>query len=254
MKKFLVSNGQTGRRREAAFTFKDLLAVVGVLGLLGMLAIPVLANSKSGSKRAVCANNLSHIGRAFALWGNDHGENLPSQLIEAFGGTRNHSSGLQNNTWFQFAFVSNELVTPKVLACPSDPAVKVAGDFTRSSDDGFLQSNYRNNAVSYILGFPYKEEGRLVLSADRKMRFAQLSTGSPSGFSPVAYADPDLPGFGWLPGIHEYGGNLLFNDGSVEQTDDARLKVAMAAYNWQAAASSGSRSRPFFHYPRPPLP
>jgi len=223
-------NGRSGRRRDAAFTFKDLLAVVAVLGLLGMVAIPVLANSKSGSKRAVCANNLSHIGRAFALWGNDHGDKIPTHVLERDGGTKNHPSGLQNNLWFHFAFLSNELVTPKVLACPSDRLVKVAGDFTRTSTNSFLRPQYQNQAVSYTLGHPYSEFGRRILSTDRNMFLdGGVNVGCPF-YGTVSGATDSASLCRWREFIHGKAGHLLFTDGSVELTDDTRLVTELSAY------------------------
>jgi|SRR5688572_24543863 len=230
------------------FTFVELLATLSVLTLLCLLAIPALANGKSGSQRAVCVNNLLRVGQAFALWGTDHGDYIPSQVQWHEGGTRNHPAGLNNNVWFQYSWVSNELVTPKILACPSDPSVRVAGDFSITSPDGFLKAGYQNNAVSYILGWPYFEDGRLVLSGDRNIP-ANFGAGGPSGMNPVAQIPKDDPTLSWLPGIHPMGGNLLFNDGSVEQVGDAGLRLAMKLYPGSGAPA---RSRALFQYPRPP--
>jgi len=224
--------------------------VLGALALLAAVAGPLLANAKLRSQRTVCVNNLARIGQAFALWGNDHGDRFPAQLDLTFGGTGNHPSGLNNNAWFQFAWVSNELVTPRILACPSDPQVIVAGDFSVASPDGFLELHHRNNALSYILGFPYQEDGRLILSGDRTIHIDMFGSYS-SGLNPVASVDPQSPVLRWLPGVHPDSGNLLFNDGSVEQVDDAGLRQAFAAY---PPFGSSAHSRPAFLYPRPPVP
>src|SRR6266498_5150886 len=71
------------RRRPSGcdgFTARELVAVVGALALLAALAVPVLANSKLRSQRAVCANNLALIARALALWRNERGERYPVRL------------------------------------------------------------------------------------------------------------------------------------------------------------------------------
>jgi prepilin-type N-terminal cleavage/methylation domain-containing protein/prepilin-type processing-associated H-X9-DG protein len=242
--------GRRKRGNAAGFTLVELLAVLVVVALLGLLAIPVLANGKSGSQRAVCVNNLSRIGRAHAIWGTDHGDYLPSQVLWQEGGTRFHPTGLNNNVWFQFDWVSNELATPKILACPSDPFVRVAGDFSATSPDAFWKPGYQNNAVSYILGWPYFEDGRLVLSGDRNIP-AYFGGGYISGMNPVATIHLEDPTLSWLPGIHAEGGNLLFNDGSVEQVDDAGLRAAMRLY---PRLDAPKRSVPMFQYPRFPYP
>jgi len=94
-----------GRDKAQAFTFTELLVVLGVLALLALLAVPVLANGKSTSQRAVCASNLARIGRALAIWGVERGDLYPWQVDAVSGGTRNHPSGLNNNIWFQFSWV-----------------------------------------------------------------------------------------------------------------------------------------------------
>ncbi len=233
------------------FTARELMAVVGALALLAALAVPVLANSKLRSQRAVCANNLALIGRAFALWSNEHGDRYPVQLDYVLGGTRNHPSGLENNAWFQFAWLSNELVTPRILACPSDPKVIVAGNFSLAAPDGFLATNHRNDAISYLFGFPYQEDGRLILSGDRTIHIDGFGSSS-SGLDPVAIIDPQSPLLRWLPGVHPASGNLLFNDNSVDQVDDVGLRLAFAGY--PPFVTPLARSRPVFIYPRPPLP
>src|SRR5688572_2976997 len=92
-----------------AFTFTELLVVLGVLALLTLLAVPVLANGKAGSQRAVCASNLARIGKGFDLWSAEHGGHYPIQVHYAEGGTFGDPSSLNNNIWYQFAWVSNGL-------------------------------------------------------------------------------------------------------------------------------------------------
>ena len=250
-------SGECGDCKAAAFAFQDALAVLGALALLGIAAAPLLANNKVASQRAVCVNNLGLVGRAFALWSADHGDRYPIQVSSSDGGTRNHPSGLNNNAWFQFAFISNELVTPKILACPADPQVNATKDF--SPTDGFLSPNMRNNAVSYILGWPYVEDGRLVLCGDRDISNLGGTSSSSSGIGPVTVLDRARTR--WLGKIHpggdllfneglvegSVGGDLLFNDGSVEQVDTDGLRSAMAKY---PPSSSPQPSRAEFLYPR----
>src|SRR5689334_16625714 len=106
------------RNRGEGFARTDALALLGGLALLAILTTPLLAHNKTASQRAVCVNNLGLVGRAFSLWSTEHSDRLPMHLDYTAGGTRNHPSGLQNNAWFQFAWVSNELATPRILACP----------------------------------------------------------------------------------------------------------------------------------------
>jgi prepilin-type N-terminal cleavage/methylation domain-containing protein len=212
------------------FTLPELLVVLGVLALLALLSVPVLANGKSVSQRAVCASNLARVGRALATWGAERGDLYPWQVLASNGGTRNHPSGLNNSVWFQFYWVSNELVTPKILACPSDRLVRVAEDFGLGTN-GFLNASYQNRAVSYTPSHPYPERGRLVLSADRNITLGGglSSTCGYFGYGfTLNYNATSIPR--WERFMHVDSGNLLFNDGSVEQTDDEGLARALLRY------------------------
>jgi len=55
-------------RRAAAFTLTDLLVVVGVLGLLILLAVPALGNARANSRQLSCLNNLRQLGIASSLY------------------------------------------------------------------------------------------------------------------------------------------------------------------------------------------
>ncbi len=218
-------------KRSPAFTFRDLLACLAV-GLLGIaLAIPALANNKGRSDRAVCISNLASIGRAFNQWASEHGGMYPVYVDVRDGGTRNHPSGLNNNLWFQMAWLSNELVTPRILACPADRKVRVAQEFTSlNPNSGFLHPNFQNTAVSYFLGWPKPSDGRLLLSGDNGLP-STISSASEVQISPVFVINAKDPNLRWVPGTaHRDAGNLLFNDGSVEQADNLRLREVMRSY------------------------
>src|SRR5262245_51162935 len=162
------------RANTRAFTRLELAAVLGALAFLAVVAIPALANTKLRSQRLVCLNNLSRIGQAMEMWATERGTpaSYPWRVPYAngTGGTMNQPSGLGANIWYQFAVMSNELVTPKYLACPSDTNRVVATDFSLSPFGGLLHVNYRNRAISYVLGHPFLEEGRGVLSGDRNIQ------------------------------------------------------------------------------------
>src|SRR5512145_78337 len=128
---------------EPAFTRLDLLALVGAIGLLACLTLPGLATTRSRSERIVCLNNLRQIGVACQTWANAHGDRNVWIVPHGEGGTRGFPNGLGNNSWFQFSYMSNELATSQVLACPSDGTMRAARDFSTSPDGGFLHATYR---------------------------------------------------------------------------------------------------------------
>ncbi len=238
--------GPHRRGKAEAFSRLELVVILGVLGLLAVLALPAVANTKARAERAACVNNLSRIGQAFDTWASSRLDLYPMYVSysgSVDGGTRSHPSGLQNNIYFQFAWVSNELRTPKILVCPSDPTRRLASSWGFNSAGGFIHPNYQNNAVSYILGHPTLDSGRGILSGDRNITGSQYTVGCSTGIAPIRSipVPPPLNGI-WDADIHVNTGNLLFNDGSVEQTDHAGFRHSLT----NQASETGS-----FHFMSP---
>ena len=133
-----------------AFTRTEALAILAVLSLLMAIVLPALAHDRARSARIICANNLRQISAAQQLWGNDHNDFPPVMVPLNEGGTRVHP--LAANAWLHFAWLSNELVTPKVIFCPSDTG-KPAEEFTGSPTNGYLNPNFANRATSYFVAY-----------------------------------------------------------------------------------------------------
>jgi len=92
------------------------IAIAGfVLGYLSLLCIPVwaammlpaLSQAKSRAQTINCVNNMKQIGLAARMWAESHDGYFP----------------------LDFLSMSNELVSPKILACPGDPGVTKALDW-----------------------------------------------------------------------------------------------------------------------------
>src|SRR6185369_16549909 len=135
---------------EAAFTRWELVALMAALFLLSVVVVPGVANTKPRADRVTCINNLRMIGRAEHLWANDHRDQTPWRVDTSEGGTQHNPQ--QNSSYVNYGVMSNELVTPIILACPSDDTAKPARTFSSSPADGFFNLNYRNRAVSYFIG------------------------------------------------------------------------------------------------------
>ncbi len=235
-----------GSPQTTGFTRTDLLTILGVLVVLGVLANPPITplNSRTRANSLVCQANLAKVGRAFQLWAADHGDWNPSMLSSNLGGL--YGVYLAHNAWYQYAWISNELATPKVLVCPADTnTVRRAQDFSYSSDGGFLNPAYRNNALSYMLGLHtgFYMPGAL-LSADRNIEpVVNVGGCSYSGLgavqalqgAPPLTADTSL----WGKEIHSNRGNILFNDGSVQETSSEQLQSVLARNRQNDAVVAG---------------
>ncbi len=210
-----------------AFSRTEVLVLTGVLGLLLCVVIPALAHDRTRASRVTCANNLRQIGMGFQLWGNDHGDRAVYEVEIADGGTRRHP--LAVNTWFHFARLSNELVSPKILLCPSDTG-SMATEFTGDPSRGYLHPNFANRATSYGMTYRFGALGSRVQVADRNVRFNIGAAGCSVFNSAWGIGLPYLgANDGWTSGLHELAGNFLSFDGSVVQSDSVGLRAAFNA-------------------------
>ena len=71
----------------AAYSFTELLAVLGVLALMAVLQVSALAHNKGNSHRAVCADNLRRLALSWLMYADDkRGRLAPNRP----GGTTNN--------------------------------------------------------------------------------------------------------------------------------------------------------------------
>jgi prepilin-type processing-associated H-X9-DG protein/prepilin-type N-terminal cleavage/methylation domain-containing protein len=63
-----VRGMKAARRIQRGFTLTELLVVIGIIGLLIALLLPVLARSKTASQSTVCKNNLRQLGISLQMF------------------------------------------------------------------------------------------------------------------------------------------------------------------------------------------
>src|SRR4030095_13113051 len=95
--------------------------------------------------------NLRQIGIAVRQWSGDHFEDPPWLTSVSFGGTRPDSGTKGTGAWAEYLSLSNEMVTPRILVCPSDGLAKIASNWG-SGPNGLVNPGFRQQAVSYLLG------------------------------------------------------------------------------------------------------
>ena len=221
----------------SAFTRLEFLAALFSVGVLCMLALPMLANTRPRSDRVTCLNNLRRIGHAEHLWAIEHNDQMPWWVDLSEGGTR--GANLQNNVWFNYGIMTNELVTPMILACPSDPGTRMARDFSALAG-GFFHSGNKNNSVSYFIGlhsFLTSADWSLgygrgvvqkAMAGDRNLRPTALNQSCESGPTVAAAVLPGSSQAAWTNAIHGVVGNVLMIDGQVLQSSNARFLDVIA--------------------------
>ena len=203
-------NSISRRFTQSGFTLVALLVIVAVVAILAAMLLPALASAKKKAQRINCVNNLKQCGLAFRIWGSDSNGEYPMNLPTARGGTLEFVTG--SDTFRHFQVMSNELSTPKILACPAD---------TRTAADNFAR--LKNQNVSYFVGLDATDEfPQRLLDGDRNI------TGDTAQENGILKLVPGGPA-SWTTAIHNNQGNVGLADGSVQQCSNSGLREFLKA-------------------------
>jgi hypothetical protein len=104
-----------------------LLTALAVL-IFAARVVPQIAPARSQAQRIRCINNMKNIGLAFRIWAADHQDRFPFQASANPSGQPGETGVLNSAQIFQT--LADELATPTILVCPSDPVKRPAKSFS----------------------------------------------------------------------------------------------------------------------------
>jgi len=200
-------------QNRAGVTLLELLLVIFIIAILAAVFLPVIGRTKTRSRQVDCLSQLRQVGIAHHAFAHDHNGKFPFQVPVREGGTLEliqNVGGTVQTAFQHFRALSNDLITPRILACPADQ---------RTRAESF--SEFRNENLSYFVSVTsdYSRPDE-VLSGDRNIRLDGESSLSVMRFTASSHV-------AWTGELHEYDGNLLFTDTHVERRSSAALHGAI---------------------------
>ncbi len=100
-----ISAWPTRQRAAVGFTLVEMLVVIGVIGILMAMLLPVLGRAKAKAHQTTCLNHIRQLTLAAGMYANDHEEEFPARRSPT-------------NAWPEK--LKTYYLDWKILTCPSD--------------------------------------------------------------------------------------------------------------------------------------
>lgn len=194
-------------------TLLEVLAAAVAVVVFAVVVTPMVF--RRNGPRYHCVYNLKNISLSFEIFATDNSGAYPFQVSVQEGGSKEWVPTRQ--AWRQFACLSNELSTPKILKCPEDR------DRVRAN----VWSKFDNRSLSYFVNLSARtSNSSMVLSGDRNLTLDAKTVGP--GLESIA----PLSTVGWDRNLHKRAGNIVLPEHSVLQTTPAQVNCAFQNSNF----------------------
>lgn len=227
-------------KHKMAFTLIELLVVIAIIAILAAMLLPALAAAKRKAQKISCLNNLKQDGLAIRLWEGDNGDKYPQTVSTLNGGGEEFiaaiATGVPKVTFTAgnvpsfWQVMSNQLSTPKILACPSD-GLSTGGTITHTAAVNAWPPSITDTNVSYFLGFDAEEASpQMILMGDRNVTTTLTGTILSGNYFFGSKAFPVLAASttSWTANdMHQASGNWLLTDGSGQQGSSSTFQTAL---------------------------
>ena len=181
--------------------------VICLLAVVAVLLLPALAAAKRKHSHLDCINNLKQMALGFKMWAGDNGDKYPMQFAITNDATMKLVS--DGNAYVLWQTISNELVTPRLLACPEDKQRTEAVSFTQ---------NFSDANISYFYGLDADDSHpQMILAGDDNLAVngVRVRPGILNLWTNAAV--------GWTTERHGGAGNVALADGSAQPTTSSSL-------------------------------
>lgn len=230
------------KRKSKAFTLIELLIVVGILGVLVTILVPVVGGQIEQARRTNCRANLKAIGQKMAEYSQDHKGRFPAAAAKSTGClwagktdgitfrmTEPTTADDTSVTASQWLLVRAESVPVDAFICPSTN--DTADDFTDNGDVkqpvSALYDFKSPDNISYSFFMPYGKpilsllsKPGMAIGAD-KSPFFDNATGTAVGVTPAANSKTNSSN-----NHRQAGQNVVFPDGRAAWFEYANAGIS----------------------------